>query len=99
MKKLQNNQIESIVLKDGTIATIEKSGKTHFFGSLLFKKAYRNWVSIFNSKKEAIEIIKQMNKYLCEVAIVKMQVQRKKKYQKINTFHLGLHQSKKKLLN
>ena len=64
MKKLQNNQIESIVLKDGTIANIEKSGKTHFFGSLLFKKVYRNWVSIFNSKKEAIEIIKQMNKYL-----------------------------------
>ena len=46
--------IKSIVLKDGTICNIEKSGKTHFFGSLKFKKAYRNWVSIFSSKKQAI---------------------------------------------
>ena len=41
-----------------------QNGETHFFGSLKFKKAYRNWVSLFDSKKQAIEIIKQMNKLL-----------------------------------
>ena len=38
MKKLQNNQIESIVLKDGTIANIEKVEKLIFLVRFYLKK-------------------------------------------------------------
>ena len=52
-----------------------------------------NW---FNDFKEDYESLLNA-KSLREVVIVKMQGQRKKKYQRINTSHLGLHQNKKKL--